>query len=397
MIRSHLIDSAIKHQEQSSKVSSLNPSSSSSSTEPVAMISPPQSPAVTNAAPSTTHTTTTTGAPQPMSQADSVPRTLSKNPHTPSSPFQHPKPVVSSVTPRKRQPEPEEQQQQQPEPIAAEPVPNVDKSNYKLLKFSPGTPMVFNAWTFCASDPVAYYEREQSLLALYGGPRDPTKSNYVSLSALMSPDNNNPKLPPNRPLANGSTPILRSSSRAIKRRRYFVSDSDSTATNMTTRSQRSVLPPATPPPVSRAGRSRPSTPRPRRATGSPAVPSSKVHDTPYEELTDYSPPITSLPPGKSLKAEWKGAPMDLSSDPDAHKLHPAELHLASTLRLPVQLYLDSKKRLFAEKVHRLKNGLPFRRTDSQKACRIDVNKASRLFTAFEKVGWLDDEMFEKYL
>ena len=74
--------------------------------------------------------------------------------------------------------------------------------------------------------------------------------------------------------------------------------------------------------------------------------------------------------------------------------HPAEILLASILRLPVAVYLDSKRRLFYEKVSRLRQGKGFRRTDAQKACRIDVNKASRLFAAFEKVGWLNDELFE---
>lgn len=129
----------------------------------------------------------------------------------------------------------------------------------------------------------------------------------------------------------------------------------------------------------------------------PAPIPSRVHDMEPAELPDYSPPVSSLPAGKSLKVEWKGSPMDLSTDPHVHLLHPAEVVLAATLRLPAELYLDSKKRLFAEKVHRLRQGLPFRRTDSQKACRIDVNKASRLFSAFEKVGWLEDAVFAKYL
>lgn len=132
----------------------------------------------------------------------------------------------------------------------------------------------------------------------------------------------------------------------------------------------------------------------RSATGSSPV---RVHDLNLSQIDDFSPPISTLPPGKSLRAEWKGHPMDLSNDPDAQLLHPAELHLASVLRLPADVYIDSKRRLFAEKVHRLRQGLPFRRTDSQKACRIDVNKASRLFGAFEKVGWLDDELFRKHL
>lgn len=137
------------------------------------------------------------------------------------------------------------------------------------------------------------------------------------------------------------------------------------------------------------------------SSNSRASPSSasqvRVHDLSLNQIEDYAPPLSSLPPGKSLRAEWKGAPMDLSNDPDLHLLHPAEAHLASVLRLPCEVYLDSKRRLFAEKVHRLKQGLPFRRTDSQKACRIDVNKASRLFGAFEKIGWLQDELFTEHM
>ena len=119
-----------------------------------------------------------------------------------------------------------------------------------------------------------------------------------------------------------------------------------------------------------------------------------------ENIPDYSPnAFETLPKGytRCLKIEWKGQPMDLRDDPDADKLHPAEIILASTLRLPCNVYLDSKRRLISEKVSRLRNEMPFRRTDAQKACRIDVNKASRLFAAFEKVGWLNDEHFTKYL
>lgn len=119
-----------------------------------------------------------------------------------------------------------------------------------------------------------------------------------------------------------------------------------------------------------------------------------------ELIPDYSPdPEATLPKGnnRSLKIEWKGQPMDLKSDPQVLKLHPAEVVLASTLRLPANVYLDSKRRLFFEKVNRMRQNMPFRRTDAQKACRIDVNKASRLFAAFEKVGWLEDKNFVKFL
>lgn len=119
-----------------------------------------------------------------------------------------------------------------------------------------------------------------------------------------------------------------------------------------------------------------------------------------ESIPDYSPdPATTLPKGNNrcLKIEWKGQPMDLKNDVNIDKLHPAEVLLASTLRLPCNVYLDSKRRLFFEKVSRMRSGMPFRRTDAQKACRIDVNKASRLFAAFEKVGWLKDSHFTGHI
>lgn len=156
---------------------------------------------------------------------------------------------------------------------------------------------------------------------------------------------------------------------------------------------------------------RPSTPvrRPKKALpalSSPLASANAVHSIPqyvpnmsWEKLPDYSPPLSTLPESnvKCLKVEWKGSQMDLSHDPLKSKLHPSELILAQILRLPCDLYLDSKRRLFLEKTHRLKQGLPFRRTDAQKACRIDVNKASRLYAAFEKVGWLDDSNFARFL
>lgn len=148
----------------------------------------------------------------------------------------------------------------------------------------------------------------------------------------------------------------------------------------------------------------PSTPKRRKTvkkesqyTGSPlAIQQAALID---ENIPDYSPGAETLPKGNNrcLKVEWKGQPMDLRNDPNASKLHPAEVLLASILRLPCNVYMDSKRRLFFEKVNRLKRGQQFRRTDAQKACRIDVNKASRLFAAFEKVGWLEDDLFARFL
>lgn len=136
--------------------------------------------------------------------------------------------------------------------------------------------------------------------------------------------------------------------------------------------------------------------QPKERREKKAIIPSNVHEMSFENLPDYSPSVSTLN-GQQLKAEWKGTPMDLSNDPKVDLLEESEVALAATLRLPAHLYLDSKRRLFAEKVHRLRQGLPFRRTDAQKACRIDVNKASRLFSAYEKVGWLDNHHFESFL
>lgn len=256
-------------------------------------------------------------------------------------------------------------------------------------KFNPRSPLISNAWSGVKKDPVGYYTRQRAYLEMYTL-HGPSWSNYVSV------DHGAPK---SSHSVSGSYLQSRAArqaraSAAAKRRMAYSSDFDSDNA-VFTRSAANRTSSAAPESVAKT--SRPATPvRQYRSNASSPAPS-KVHDMALSQITDYSPSADSLPNGKSLRAEWKGVPMDLSQDPNVHLLHPAEIHLASVLRLPADIYLDSKRRLFAEKVHRLRQGLPFRRTDSQKACRIDVNKASRLFSAYEKVGWLDDALFKKYL
>jgi hypothetical protein len=115
-------------------------------------------------------------------------------------------------------------------------------------------------------------------------------------------------------------------------------------------------------------------------------------------LPDYCPPTSSLPSKpNSLKIDWKGTPTDLSNDPDRHLLHPDEVLLASNLRLSCAAYLTSKRRMFLRRLECLQKDKEFRRTDAQQACHIDVNKASKLWAAFEKVGWLDKAWVEPFL
>ncbi|KAI9845668.1 MAG: hypothetical protein M1837_004642 [Sclerophora amabilis] len=119
-------------------------------------------------------------------------------------------------------------------------------------------------------------------------------------------------------------------------------------------------------------------------------------DTDFETLPDYAPPTSTLPQNnpKVLKADWKGQMLDLSRDPHRHLLHEAEVHLAATLRLSCATYLCSKRRIFMARVNALHAGKEFRKTDSQQACKIDVNKASKLWTAYDKVGWFKPVHFQ---
>ncbi|EAW07962.1 SWIRM domain-containing protein [Aspergillus clavatus NRRL 1] len=121
-------------------------------------------------------------------------------------------------------------------------------------------------------------------------------------------------------------------------------------------------------------------------------------DTDYSSIKDFSPPLETLGGNaKGLKADWKGQMLDLSHDPDRRLLSPSELSLASTLRLSCATYLCSKRRIFEARVRALIIGKEFRKTDAQQACKIDVNKASKLWTAFDRVGWFGPEHFQQYL
>jgi hypothetical protein len=138
--------------------------------------------------------------------------------------------------------------------------------------------------------------------------------------------------------------------------------------------------------------------QPASASPKPARPATNRDDTDYNALPDFSPPLDTLKGNsKALKAEWKGTVLDLSNDPDRHMLHEAELHLAATLRLNCATYLCSKRRVFQARIEALRIGKEFRKTDAQQACKIDVNKASKLWQAYDKVGWFNPDYFRQQL
>ena len=132
-------------------------------------------------------------------------------------------------------------------------------------------------------------------------------------------------------------------------------------------------------------------------SGNSSEPKKKQEDVDYSSLPDYCPPTSNLPTGKCLKTEWPSGPLDISNDPDRHLLHEAEINLASTLRLTCATYLCSKRRIFEARLAAFKKKKEFRKTDAQQACRIDVNKASKLWQVYERVGWFNKFHLEKYL
>ncbi|CCX29857.1 hypothetical protein FPQ18DRAFT_323180 [Pyronema domesticum] len=135
------------------------------------------------------------------------------------------------------------------------------------------------------------------------------------------------------------------------------------------------------------------TPAPRQRLTAPTR-----EDSNFEALPDLTPPLSSLPDhNRALMTDWRGNPLNIENEPHFEKLHASEAKLASTLRLTPAIYLSSKRRIFIEKVRRTRIGKEFRKTDSQKACKIDVNKASKLWTAFEKVGWFDRQYIDPHL
>lgn len=138
-------------------------------------------------------------------------------------------------------------------------------------------------------------------------------------------------------------------------------------------------------------------PSPSPYESRPKISTTSREDSDFESLVDLTPPLSTLVNAHCLQVEWKGTPLPIEHELHFDLLHPAEQKLASTLRLTPAIYLSSKRRIFIEKVERTRRGKEFRKTDSQKACKIDVNKASKLWTVFDKVGWFDRKYIDAHL
>ena len=133
-----------------------------------------------------------------------------------------------------------------------------------------------------------------------------------------------------------------------------------------------------------------------RSGGSGPLPS----DIDFESLPDFSPPLETLEgkPQAFTEAETPfSQPLELSTDPDRHLLHEAELTLAAKLRLTCASYLCTKRRIFKGLVESLQEGKEYKKSYAQTACKVDARKARILFSAFEAVGWFDRAYYSKYL
>ncbi|KAI9894865.1 MAG: hypothetical protein M1814_000085 [Vezdaea aestivalis] len=138
------------------------------------------------------------------------------------------------------------------------------------------------------------------------------------------------------------------------------------------------------------------TARPQNIEAKAAKPKAATsrEDIDFNALVNYAPPTEFLDRHPhALKVEWKGQMLDLTNDPHRGLLHDVEIRLASCLRLSCATYLCSKRRIFIGRVEALRIGKDFRKTDAQQACKIDVNKASKLWSVFDKATWFQREHF----
>ncbi|KAI9323830.1 hypothetical protein BX666DRAFT_1890808 [Dichotomocladium elegans] len=91
---------------------------------------------------------------------------------------------------------------------------------------------------------------------------------------------------------------------------------------------------------------------------------------------------------RPLRVVWKGTPLNIEKYEYYDKLHPGEVAIASTLRLLPEQYIRCKRVLVLAAQEAAKENTPFRKSEAQKLCRIDVNKVSTLWSTFGKLGWL---------
>ncbi|KAI8984770.1 hypothetical protein BDF20DRAFT_816982 [Mycotypha africana] len=91
----------------------------------------------------------------------------------------------------------------------------------------------------------------------------------------------------------------------------------------------------------------------------------------------------------AIKFSWKGSPMNIEGQAYYDHLHPAEIMMASSLRLSPVQYLKCKRTLIMAAKKLQEQRVPFTKSVAQRLCRVDVNKTSALWTIFGQLGWFN--------
>lgn len=156
-------------------------------------------------------------------------------------------------------------------------------------------------------------------------------------------------------------------------------------------------------------------PRPRPApkvvdpNAPPKVSKGQRIDAEFEEALALTASPIYYPPNDNLdrlgpnamKVEWKSSKKMYTAQEYNRfqglkdvKFHAKEIDLAGTINMVhFAQYEESKRLIFSLWYERKSKGLSFTKTHAQQAAHVDVNKASALWTAFDKVHWFSDEAF----
>jgi len=156
-------------------------------------------------------------------------------------------------------------------------------------------------------------------------------------------------------------------------------------------------------------------PRPRPApkavdpNAPPKVSKGQRTDAEFEDALALTATPIYYPPNDNLdrlgpnamKVEWKSSKKLYSPQEYTRfqglkdvKFHPKEIDLAGTINMVhFAQYEESKRLIFTLWYERKSKGLSFTKTHAQQAAHVDVNKASALWTGFDKVNWFSDEAF----
>ncbi|RUS22410.1 hypothetical protein BC937DRAFT_89332, partial [Endogone sp. FLAS-F59071] len=113
-----------------------------------------------------------------------------------------------------------------------------------------------------------------------------------------------------------------------------------------------------------------------------------IYDSITSEDEEQWIPINNTLEARTPRVAWKGSPLSIRDMPYYSSLRPKEARIASVMRLTPMQYIKCKHTLILAAQHHAQQGQPFKKSDAQKLCRVDVNKTSKLWEIFGDLGWL---------